>query len=67
MNPNAVQAALQALRESEVSVVCFLIDSLLKELYPVLVEAEDIRTIPALRSKIAAHWKRNLIFFLLCV
>ena len=46
MKPRAVQVAMQALRESGVSVACFLPDSLLKELYPALVEAEDIRAIP---------------------
>lgn len=46
MSSLAVEATLAGLREAGVSVACFLPDSLLKELYPALVEAEDIRTIP---------------------
>ena len=46
MSPQAVQATLAGLREAGVTVACFLPHSLFKELYPTLVNAEDIRTIP---------------------
>lgn len=46
MHAEAVQETLRGLRDARVSVACYLPDSLLKELYPALVEAPDIRTIP---------------------
>ncbi|MFN8457276.1 MAG: thiamine pyrophosphate-binding protein [Anaerolineae bacterium] len=46
MSPTAVAETLAGLREAGVTVACFLPDSLFKELYPALVQAEDIRTIP---------------------
>jgi sulfopyruvate decarboxylase subunit alpha len=46
MSAKAIQETLAGLRESGVTVACFLPESLLKELYPALVEAVDIRTIP---------------------
>jgi sulfopyruvate decarboxylase subunit alpha len=46
MSEVAVRETLAGLRESDVTTACFLPESLLKELYPALVEAEDIRAIP---------------------
>ena len=46
MKPGALQETLAGLREAQVSVACFLPESLMKELYPALVSAEDIRAIP---------------------
>lgn len=46
MKPQAVEATLQGLRENQVSVACFLPDSLLRELYPALVASPEIRAIP---------------------
>ena len=46
MKQKAVETTLRGLRDCGVSVACFLPDSLLKELYPALVAAEDIRAIP---------------------
>ena len=42
----AVNEVLTGLREARVSISCFLPESLMKELYPALVLAEDIRAIP---------------------
>ncbi len=46
MQESAVQQVIQGLKEAGVSVVCYLPDSLLKELYPALDRDPDIRTIP---------------------
>jgi sulfopyruvate decarboxylase TPP-binding subunit len=46
MKPEALQETLAGLREAQVSVACFLPESLMKELYPALIDAEDIRAIP---------------------
>jgi len=46
MSEKAVEETLTGLREAGVSIACFLPESLLKELYPALMHAEDIRTIP---------------------
>lgn len=46
MQPKAVQQVIAALKEAGVTVVCYLPDSLLKELYPALDQDPDIRTIP---------------------
>jgi sulfopyruvate decarboxylase subunit alpha len=46
MSEKAVEETLTGLREAGVSIACFLPESLLKELYPALMQAEDIRTIP---------------------
>lgn len=46
MSERAVEETLAGLREAGVSVACFLPESLMKELYPALMEAEDIRAIP---------------------
>ena len=47
MSRAAVSETLGGLREAGVKIACFLPDSLLRELYPALVDAEDIRAIPA--------------------
>ena len=46
MSPEAVRETLAGLRVARVSIACFLLDSLMKELYPALVSVEDIRAIP---------------------
>jgi sulfopyruvate decarboxylase subunit alpha len=46
MKNETVQEVLAGLREAKVSIACFLPDSLMKELYPALIAAEDIRAIP---------------------
>lgn len=46
MRTDAVNETLEGLRKAGVSIACYLPDSLLKELYPALVEASDIRAIP---------------------
>ena len=45
MKPSAVSAVLRGLKAAGVSVVCYLPDSLIKELYPALDADPDIRTI----------------------
>lgn len=45
MRHDAVKETLDGLRKAGVSIACYLPDSLLKELYPALVEAPDIRAI----------------------
>jgi len=46
MRQTAVQAVIDGLKAAGVSVVCYLPDSLFKELYPALDADPDIRTIP---------------------
>ncbi|MFQ5694027.1 MAG: thiamine pyrophosphate-binding protein [Nitrospinota bacterium] len=46
MQPSAVQRVLEGLKEAGVSVVCYLPDSLLKELYPAIEKDPEIRAIP---------------------
>jgi len=46
MNDKALEETLAGLREARVSVACFLPESLMKELYPALMSAGDIRAIP---------------------
>jgi len=46
MSVKAIEETLAGLREAGVSIACFLPESLLKEIYPALVAAEDIRAIP---------------------
>ncbi|MDX2377408.1 thiamine pyrophosphate-binding protein [Microbacterium sp. LRZ72] len=46
MNTTGVEAVLRGLKKAGVSVATYLPDSLLKELYPALDGAPDIRTIP---------------------
>jgi sulfopyruvate decarboxylase subunit alpha len=45
MTPEAVDAVIAGLKDAGVSIVCYLPDSLLKELYPALDADPDIRTI----------------------
>jgi sulfopyruvate decarboxylase subunit alpha len=45
MRQSAVDAVIKGLKEAGVSVVCYLPDSLFKELYPALDADPDIRTI----------------------
>lgn len=45
MRPGAVEAVIAGLKRAGVTVVCYLPDSLLKELYPALEADPDIRTI----------------------
>ncbi|NVO12665.1 MAG: sulfopyruvate decarboxylase [Rhodoplanes sp.] len=45
MTPHAVEAVIAGLKAAGVSVVCYLPDSLFKELYPALDADPDIRTI----------------------
>jgi sulfopyruvate decarboxylase subunit alpha len=45
MKPSAVASVIAGLKRAGVSVVCYLPDSLLKELYPALDADPDIRTI----------------------
>lgn len=45
MNENAVNATIKGLKKAGVSIVCYLPDSLFKELYPALDADPDIRTI----------------------
>lgn len=45
IGPDAVGEILEGLREAHVSIACFLPESLMKELYPALVAANDIRAI----------------------
>lgn len=45
MNKSAVDAVIRGLKAAGVSVVCYLPDSLFKELYPALDADPDIRTI----------------------
>jgi sulfopyruvate decarboxylase subunit alpha len=45
MKKNAVDAVIKGLKSAGVSVVCYLPDSLFKELYPALDADPDIRTI----------------------
>lgn len=46
MQPKAVQQVIAGLKDAGVTVVCYLPDSLLKELYPALDQDPDIRAIP---------------------
>ncbi|GAB6968173.1 hypothetical protein JCM25156A_22100 [Komagataeibacter kakiaceti JCM 25156] len=46
MKQGAVDAVIRGLKAAGVSVVCYLPDSLFKELYPALDADPDIRTIP---------------------
>ncbi len=46
MQPKAVHQVIAGLKDAGVTVVCYLPDSLLKELYPALDQDPDIRTIP---------------------
>lgn len=46
MQPNIVARVIVGLKAAGVSVVCYLPDSLFKELYPALDQDPDIRTIP---------------------
>ncbi|MGA9597870.1 MAG: thiamine pyrophosphate-binding protein [Acidimicrobiia bacterium] len=46
MTPDAVDAVVRGLKAAGVSVVAYLPDSLLKELYPALEADPDLRTIP---------------------
>ena len=46
MHKTGVEAVLRGLERAGVSVATYLPDSLLKELYPALDAAPDIRTIP---------------------
>src|SRR5580704_16144184 len=46
MQPNIVARVIRGLKAAGVSVVCYLPDSLFKELYPALDRDPDIRTIP---------------------
>ena len=46
MRADAVEAVITGLKRAGVSIVCYLPDSLLKELYPALDADPDIRTIP---------------------
>jgi sulfopyruvate decarboxylase subunit alpha len=45
MNKSAVDKVIKGLKDAGVSVVCYLPDSLLKQLYPALDADRDIRTI----------------------
>ena len=45
MHPNVVERVISGLKAAGVSVVCYLPDSLFKELYPALDNDPDIRTI----------------------
>jgi len=45
MHASAVEHVIAGLKAAGVSVVCYLPDSLLKELYPALDQDPDIRTI----------------------
>jgi sulfopyruvate decarboxylase subunit alpha len=45
MQPSAVEKVIEGLKAADVSVACYLPDSLLKELYPALDRDPDIRTI----------------------
>jgi sulfopyruvate decarboxylase subunit alpha len=45
MKPSAVAAVIRGLKRAGVSIVCYLPDSLFKELYPALDAEPDIRTI----------------------
>jgi len=45
MTPEAVEAVIAGLKDAGVTIVCYLPDSLLKELYPALDADPDIRTI----------------------
>ncbi|MBD8905226.1 thiamine pyrophosphate-binding protein [Methylorubrum zatmanii] len=46
MTPEAVDAVIRGLKRAGVSIVCYLPDSLFKELYPALDADPDLRTIP---------------------
>lgn len=46
MTPDAVAAVIRGLKRAGVSIVCYLPDSLFKELYPALDADPDLRTIP---------------------
>lgn len=46
MTPGAVDAVIRGLKRAGVSTVCYLPDSLFKELYPALDADPDLRTIP---------------------
>ncbi|CAO4140573.1 Thiamine pyrophosphate enzyme N-terminal TPP-binding domain-containing protein [Methylorubrum thiocyanatum] len=46
MTPGAVDAVIRGLKRAGVSIVCYLPDSLFKELYPALDADPDLRTIP---------------------
>lgn len=46
MKPSAVDAVIRGLKRAGVSIVCYLPDSLFKELYPALDADPDLRTIP---------------------
>jgi sulfopyruvate decarboxylase subunit alpha len=46
MTPGAVDAVIRGLKRVGVSIVCYLPDSLFKELYPALDADPDLRTIP---------------------
>ncbi len=45
MKQSAVDAVIRGLKRAGVSIVCYLPDSLFKELYPALDADPDIRTI----------------------
>ncbi len=45
MSPAAVEAVIAGLKQAGVSIVCYLPDSLLKELYPALDADPELRTI----------------------
>jgi sulfopyruvate decarboxylase subunit alpha len=45
MKPSAVQAVIRGMKRAGISTVCYLPDSLFKELYPALDADPDIRTI----------------------
>ncbi|GEL40308.1 hypothetical protein MEX01_08990 [Methylorubrum extorquens] len=46
MTPGAVEAVIRGLKRAGVSIVCYLPDSLFKELYPALDADPELRTIP---------------------
>ncbi|ACK82918.1 thiamine pyrophosphate-binding protein [Methylorubrum extorquens] len=46
MTPGAVDAVIRGLKRAGVSIVCYLPDSLFKELYPALDADPELRTIP---------------------
>jgi sulfopyruvate decarboxylase subunit alpha len=46
MTPGAVDAVIRGLKRAGVSIVCYLPESLFKELYPALDADPDLRTIP---------------------
>ena len=52
MQKTGVEAVLRGLERAGVSVATYLPDSLLKELYPALDAAPDIRTIPVTNARL---------------